>query len=148
MKVLIPLDGSRPSYDAMVAALRMLKGVSGARFTALNVRNAGMEDAPEDLVAATEADEEDEIFPTEAASRKCLDRAVELAKKEGARLETKIVAGNPSKAILEEARHHDLLVMHELSGSNLRDLVRFSTTEKLARKAPCSVLLVRTNPPR
>ncbi len=67
-----------------------------------------------------------------------------IAEKQGVEVGTKIVKGLYKEEILAEAEHHDVLAMHELRQSNWKDRLTGSSTERLSRNAPCSVLLIQT----
>ncbi len=147
MKVLFPTDGSVATEDAFDRFLSLFDGMhEGLDVTLFNVTDKGFEVADHPYVEETyDADERDEVFPTREASQRALDRCLEIAEKHGVETRMKIVKGTYRKAILEEAEDHDMLVMHELRRSNVRDFLGGSATEKLARRAPCSVLLVETD---
>lgn len=142
MKVLVPLDGSERSFVAMEKALAMLKPAKPT-VTLLCVQEEGLEHSSEDVVQVFDQDEDDEVFPNEASAERMLAVAAERAKEAaGLKVSTRTVAGGVRKAILAEAEGHDLLVMHRLDPSGLKDKLRASATEALARKSRCSVLLV------
>lgn len=143
MKALFPLDGSEASYRAFRRGLEMLKGHGSLRAVAFNVRQPGFDGASEDAVQRFDEDEHDEVFPTLASSERCLARAKEIAGELGLSIDTKSAVGVPYETILEESKGYDVIVIHALSKSNLRDLLRGSTSEKLVRNAPTSVLVVR-----
>ncbi len=142
MKALIPIDGSQQTYEAMDRALALLAGTPGLKVTLFNVTHEGFEDAPEHLVDEFEADEDDEIFPTESSSWSALTQAAARPSCKGLNVETKVVKGKVVSCILAECESHDVLVMHRLGKSNWKDRLTLSQTERLVRTAPCSVLLV------
>lgn len=144
MKALFPLDGSEVSYRALKRGLALLRGTPNLRAVALNVRQPGFEgEEGSGSFERFEKDDSDEVFPSAASSERCLARAREIAKEVGVALETKSVEGTPLDVILEEAKGFDVLVMHALTKSNFKEAIRGSQTEKLARLATASVLLVR-----
>jgi len=144
MRVLVPVDGSKATEVAVDRGLAMLAGLPGVKVTFLNVRQEGFQEpADAQYVAETfEADEDDEVFPSEASSGRALDRCIAIAKRHRVAAEPKVVVGRYRDVILEESAGFDLLLMHALGASNLRDALRGSGTEHLARHAPCAVLLV------
>jgi nucleotide-binding universal stress UspA family protein len=122
----------------MAKAVRMMPD---AQATVLVVRQ-DFDGAPEDVVRMFEADTEDEVFPTAASAREVFQ---EMRRRIGAiapKARYKVAKGNVRKEILAEAANHDLLVMHATSRGGV--LARGS--HRLARKAPCDVLLVRPTP--
>lgn len=144
MRALFPLDGSEASYQALDRGLALLKGTPRLDVTVFNVMQEGFESAgdPELIEETFEADEQDEVFPSEASSQRVLAKAIELARKHGIAVKAKGEIGRPVEEILKEAAFHDVLVMHALGPSSLRDAVKGSKSEHLVRHAPCSVLLV------
>lgn len=146
MRILFPTDGSTATEEAFAELLGLFDGLTaGLEITVFNVTDQGFEGADPQYVEETfEADERDEVFPSEAASQRAIDRCVGIADKHDVDVATKIVEGTYEDEILAEAEHHDVLAMHELRTSNWLDRFTFSSTESLTRKAPCSVLLVQT----
>ena len=142
LRVLVPLDGSQRSFDALRGALKVLAGKPGVRVTLFNVVNEGLEEAEDPRVEEFDLDEEDEVFPNEAASSRMLAKATSICKAERAESVERTVKGNVYESILAACREHDLLVMHVLDESQLKEKLRGSQTETLARKAKIPVLLV------
>lgn len=149
MRVLVPLDGSEASFEALERGLLLLKGTPGLDVTVFNVMQEGFESAgdPELIEETFEADEDDEVFPSEASSQRVLAKAIAVARKHGLAVKAKGEIGRPVEEILREAAYHDLLLLHALGPSDLKDKLKGSHTEHIARHAPCSVLLVRTGKP-
>lgn len=147
MRILFPTDGSTATEEAFERMLGLFDGMTdGLVITVFNVTDQGFEGAdPEYLEETYEGDERDEVFPSAAASRRAIQRCVKAAKKHGVEVSTKIVEGLYKEEILAEAEHHDVLAMHELRRSNWKDRLTGSSTEKLTRNAPCSVLLIQTD---
>jgi nucleotide-binding universal stress UspA family protein len=144
MRVLFPTDGSKATESAFDNLLELLgEAAEQAEITVFNVTDEGFEVADHEYVEETfEDDERDEVFPSEEASRRAVDRCVRIGKEHGVDVATKIVEGTYKDEILEEAGRHDVLAMHELRSSNWKDRLLGSATEKLTRNAQCSVLLV------
>ncbi|MGB0653371.1 MAG: universal stress protein [Thermoplasmatota archaeon] len=142
-RVLVPLDGSQETFTAMERGLGLLG--NDVDVTLLVVQDTGFEDAPEDVTQLFDDDEDDEIFPTEDSARRLLEDAAARCKAAGIghKPACKVARGrNVRKAILAEAEHHDVLLMHALGASGFKEKLRLSGTEHLARKATCHVLLV------
>ena len=142
-RVLVPLDGSERSFGALERALDLLRALPGLEVTLLNVMQEGFESAPEHVVEETDRDEKDELFPTEASSRRMLQRGAELCAKRGLAARLAVVRGKVADEIVRASGDHDVVVMHGLDRSGLREKLRFSQTERIARNARCSVLLVQ-----
>lgn len=147
MRILFPTDGSTATEEAFERMFGLFDGMTdGLAITVFNVTDKGFEGAdPEYLEETYEGDERDEVFPSEGASRRAVDRCVKIAEKQGVEVATKVVEGLYKEEILAEAEHHDVLAMHELRRSNWKDRLTGSSTEKLTRNAPCSVLLIQTD---
>lgn len=145
LKVLVPLDGSEASFGALAQAVQLLEGRPQVRFTIFNVVSPGLEGAPAEMVEEFDIDEEDEIFPTIDAANRMLDRAEELCRSHGAEAHRQVVTGRLETSILEACKSHDLLVMHQLERSQLKETMRGSKTERLARRAGIHVLLLKTD---
>jgi len=144
LRVLVPLDGSDVTFQALDRALAMLRGTPGLRLTLFNVVAEGFDDANEDMVERFDEDEDDEVFPTEEAGRRMLKEAEAICRRHDVQAVTQVVKGKVVQSILDACSGHDMLVMHSLGRSQLRSTLRGSQTEKLARQAGVSVLLVHT----
>lgn len=145
LKVLVPLDGSEASFRALTGALQILEGRGGLQLTLLNVVSQGMADAPDEIVEKYDEDEHDEVFPTVASAERMLERAEQICREHGVEAHHEIVTGGVIESILAACEKHDVLVMHQLERRQLKETMRGSQTEKLARRAGINVLLVRTD---
>jgi nucleotide-binding universal stress UspA family protein len=63
----------------------------------------------------------------------------------GARIETKVLEGTPFSEIVQAARneHVDLLIMGTRGLTGIKHILIGSTAEKVVRKAPCPVLVLK-----
>jgi nucleotide-binding universal stress UspA family protein len=138
MRILVPLDGSPRSFHAMTKGLELLKGAK-LDVTLFAVSQGGFHKAGSDRVDEFVADEEDEVFPTLESCERMLAKAEKMVK---GKVTKKVVAGKVHQLILEETAHHDVVLMHSLDASGLLEKIRLSGTERIARKAKCSVFLV------
>jgi nucleotide-binding universal stress UspA family protein len=147
MRVLFPTDGSEQTEAAFENFLRLMAAAKELDITVLCVQHKGFDGVESGSVGETfEKDERDEVFPSPESADRAIARCSAIADRHERRVRPKILKGNHRKLILEEAQDHDLLVMHELSRSNLKDALSGSATEHLARRAPCAVLLVPSKP--
>jgi nucleotide-binding universal stress UspA family protein len=135
LKVLFPLDGSEPAYAAMQKALAMMPM---AKATILVVMQ-DFKGASEDMVKQFEEDEDDEVFPTQDSAWQVFKEIRRRISAEVPQVSFKLAKGRADREILAEAAHHDLLVMHATSRGGLRA----RGSHRLARHAPCDVLLIR-----
>ena len=136
LRVLFPLDGSEQGYAGLDRALELLPA-SSIHATLLVVLQ-DFRGAPEDMVGMFEDDVDDEVFPTEDSGLLVLRQATKRLREKGVKMTLKLAKGKIAREILAEAGNHDLLVMHR--GTHHRF---FGGAMGLARKAPCSVLLVK-----
>jgi nucleotide-binding universal stress UspA family protein len=147
MRVLAPLDGSDAGYQALDRGLAMLEGAR-LELTLLHVRAI----APEIQAGAIAAigppslGLAPQLVVTEQESRDILARGIDIARRHGVRAMARGQEGGAQAVILDEAAHHDLLLMHHLGASRLGDALRGHAAERLAREAPCAVLLVGPAP--
>jgi nucleotide-binding universal stress UspA family protein len=145
LRVLIPLDGSGATYEAVERGLAKLAGVKDAQALFFIVIAKNVKNMPPDAREYLEEDEDDELFLTEEEAGAAIEKAQAIAKRvRFARSSGKIVEGQPYDAILKEARSHDVLVMHALDRDEYAEKMRGGVLEKLCRNAPCDVWLVRT----
>lgn len=143
VRVLVPLDGSARSLTAMQEGLAKLKG-GKPDVTLFVVVQDGFASAGADRIEAFEADENDEIFPTEASARPAFDEARQLLDQLGIKSNVKTVRGRVRDAIVAESAEHDILLMHALPQRRISNVIRMSNTLWLARNAKCPVLLAGT----
>lgn len=146
LRVLFPLDGSEATYRAVEAGLKKLAAVKDAQATFYIVLAKNVKNMPPDAREYLEEDEEDEIFLTDEEAARVIEKAQAIAKKlKFPKTSGKIIEGTPYEAILQEARSHDVLVMHGLDRDEFAEKMRGGMLEKLCRKAPCDVWLVHTS---
>lgn len=145
---LVPLDGSEQTENALRHAVALLAGMkTQATVRLLTVVDAGFEDIPAELREAIDLDEDDEVYENVIAANPALDRATDIVKSAGLGLERIVRKGKPYDVILDEAARVEMLIMHRLAKSELKEKLRGSMTERLTRNAPCHVLLVREDLP-
>ena len=137
-KVLVAFDGSAGSTRALEAASVMV-AEAGAALHALSVAEPG----PRFAATVGEVDEEREA--AEQHYRRLLEQARSVAAEHGVELDGRIVHGHAAQTIVEEARSggYDLLVMGHSGHSGVWGQFLGTTTDKVSRHAPCSVLIVR-----
>jgi nucleotide-binding universal stress UspA family protein len=136
-KILHGLDGSEGSFNALVEAISLAKKY-GAELHTVSV-----EEIPRYPGAIGEVIEE-----KAAANGKfgiVVNKAREMANKEGVTLHCHVIVGHEVKSILELSREKgfDLLVIGFMGHSALYDRVMGSTCQNLVRLASCSVLVVK-----
>jgi nucleotide-binding universal stress UspA family protein len=135
--IVVGLDGSPPSRQALVAALNLAG--PDTRLTVVSVE----EDLPHYVAMRGEFDENkraaDEFFARLGRE------AVALAGQYGRTIEHRILVGHAALALVEYAREHkaDLIVIGHSGHSGIWGTFLGTTADKIMRHAPCSVLVVR-----
>ncbi len=141
MKVLVPLDGSEVSHEAMCKGLELIQGCR-PEVTLFCIRAGGFDGADDDRKEMFEADPDDEIFASEEEAHAMLDAALESCSGLDVTAKKKVVVGSHPKIIQEESSQHDLLLMHRLSKESIKEKIRMSQAESIVRNAACAVMLV------
>lgn len=141
--VLVPLDGSDPSWAAFDHALDQY---AGARITVLNVVDpaegvyTGLEGGYYDGATFDRAVERGETLCEQAR-----DRLEERGEHAETVLETAVESGRPARTIVRYAEEHD--VDHVVLGSHGRKgvsrVLLGSVAETVARRVPVPVTIVR-----
>lgn len=141
--VLVPLDGSEPSWGALDHAIETY---AGDRISVLHVVDpsagsyAGAEGGYYDPVAFDRARERGENRCSEARER--LEAAGALGETE---FETAVEVGGTSRTILEYVDDHDVdhVVMGSHGRSGISRILIGSVAETVTRRAPVPVTIVR-----
>ncbi|MFU8868039.1 universal stress protein [Natronococcus sp.] len=141
-EILVPLDGSEQAEAALAYALETFPDASHTAVHALNLPF----DRPRSQVEGTylEAILEDR----ERRAEGILESATTLAEGRGATLETETASGAPAREIVEyaESNGYDQLVMGSHGRSLAARLFTGSVAERVARRSPRTVTLVRGAP--
>lgn len=140
-RILVPIDGSQPAYEAFEYAVRELPD---ATLVALTVSNpAEMSTGGTEMGMASYADEWMEIEEQRAKER--FERVGAIAEEHGVAAETETVVGRPARAIVEFAEDHDVdgIVMGSHGRDGVSRLLLGSVAESVIRRAPCPVTVVR-----
>lgn len=137
-KILVATDGSEYSMEAVRHAVALAKA-TGAKITFLYVVGT----LAESKRHAVAFDSLKKIFKEEGKS--ATEKAKEIAKKEGVAAEAKILEGIPFEVIVETAKEEnaDLIVMGTHGHTGINKVVLGSVTERVVRRAPCPVTVVR-----
>jgi nucleotide-binding universal stress UspA family protein len=137
-KILVGFDGSEGSRRALAQALR-LAAADGASIHVLSV----IEHLPRYAATVSEVEETREAEERHVA---LLQAEVQsAAESRGLAVESAVRTGHPAKAMVEYAQHggFDLLVLGHAGHSALWGQFLGTTSDKVIRHAPCSVLVVR-----
>ncbi|WP_456433022.1 universal stress protein [Thermosulfuriphilus sp.] len=135
--ILIPIDGSEPSLQALREGLEIAKS-QGAKATALYVVPKG-----EEFIEVFTLKSVKEAFYQEG--EKILDKARKIAEEMEIPLAVRIYEGRPPEKIVEAAKTLgcDLIVMGSHGHGMIGKLLVGSCTERVLAMAPCPVLVVK-----
>jgi nucleotide-binding universal stress UspA family protein len=136
-KILVANDGSAGGQKALSAAIEL------ARLVSAELHMVAVEELPRIAASIDEVAEE----KVEANHRfaPVVETAKALAQRAGVTIETHLIPGHVGEAIVRLINEHgfDLLVAGFMGHSQLYERIIGGTTDRLARLAPCSVLVVK-----
>ena len=142
-KILVPLDGSTLSEKALPIALSMARAYDGQLIL---IRS---EDFPSIILGMGELEASYWVVEAEEQMHRevgnyLTEKADEL-RRQGYHVETKQGRQMPAKAIIDAAAYEkvDLIVMSTHGRGGVARWALGSVTDRVARHAPCPVLLVR-----
>lgn len=138
-RILVPVDGSDNSHRALDAAL-FLSEKLGAKVTAIHV----MEDLPV-LHIQSEKLLRELLEAYKKENQLLLLKCSEIATKKGLTMDTKLLQGNPSSAILDfcEKEKHDIIVMGSRGMGKFKELVLGSVSSKVLHHSSCPIMIIR-----
>lgn len=148
-KILAPIDFSEISMEAMRGAMELAKDV-GAEVHLAHVVTPHNHYIP--LPLATNAEQSRELV-REAAMMEQAEEELRRIKKDefgdSAKVITLAAVGHPVQKLIDYAKENeiDLIVLATHGRSGAEHLLSGSVTEKIARTAPCSVLVFRRRKP-
>lgn len=136
-KILVGLDGSPNSFRALEEALKLAK-LNGSELHTISV-----EALP--YFSETVSEVEEEKTEDEGRFQGIIDKAKEIADRNGCRIENHIQSGHEEKVIVDFIGKYkiDLLIVGFVGRSALYDRIMGSTSLSLVRVAPCSVYVVK-----
>lgn len=138
-RILVPVDGSDNSHRALDAAL-FLSEKLGAKVTAIHV----MEDVPV-LHIESEKLLRELLEAYKKENQLILSKCSEIATEKGFTIDTKLLQGNPSSAILDfcEKEEQDIIVMGSRGRGKFKELVLGSVSSKVLHHSSCPVMIIR-----
>ena len=138
-KILVAFDGSAGSSRALEVAAVMAREYGLPTLHAVSVAE------PPPRFAATVGEVDEEREAAEEHYRQLHEQARRVAAEHGVALAGTIVHGHAARMIVEQARAGgcDLLVMGHSGHSGVWGQFLGTTTDRVSRHAPCSVLIVR-----
>lgn len=140
MKMLVPVDGSELSLDALARALDLVRSGLRAELVLANVQEPA---SLYELVTAPDPQTLDEV--TEGAGRHLLEPAVAAADAAGVSYTVAIGRGDPARVLIEIAEREgcDLVVMGAHGHGAVRSALMGSVSQELVRLSPVPVMLVK-----
>ena len=134
--ILVPTDGSEESMDALEEAIELAK-LTDATLDVLFVA-----DTAQDSVTVVGTDVIDAL---EREGEEIVGEVVERARESGVDVESEVVQGDPSRAIVDHAERigADVIVMGTHGRRGLSRMLLGSVTEAVIRTSPVPVLSVR-----
>jgi nucleotide-binding universal stress UspA family protein len=138
--MLVAVDGSEHSENAVRHALDMARRVGDARILLVNVQPPAMSGEVSNLVTAEEV-----IDQHTEAGRLVLAPAQAMIEQSGVAYETEIAIGRPAESIVDCANRRgcDAIVMGASSHGPVRSLVLGSVAAKVAHMAEVPVTVVK-----
>lgn len=140
--VLVPVDGSPQSEDALEHAFEQFPDADVTALTAVDPIAAGYAAAPGPDATGYPGEWAEQA---EERADAILDEVADLAADVGRTVDTVRVTDRPARAIVDYAEEHD--VAHIVVGSHGRTgvtrVLLGSVAENVVRRAPCPVTVVR-----
>ena len=137
--ILTPVDGSAPSEAAADHAIRLARDAD-ATLSVVSVVDV-------EALSAAKLDTEALLDGYEAEAERHVAAVADRARESGVDVETAVIRGAPSRAILDraEAVDADLVVMGSHGRRGLERYLLGSTTERVLRLSPAPVLVLRSD---
>ena len=145
MKILIPVDGSAASLEAVRQALRMVQDGLRASLVLANVQE------PATLYEMLLAHDPEVIDKVSAeAGLNLLEPARALVREAGVAHEIEVAAGDPAHTLIDILENFgcDMVVMGARGLGTLRSAMLGSVSHEVLHAAPVPVLIVKQPPPR
>jgi nucleotide-binding universal stress UspA family protein len=141
-QVLVPVDGSPQSKDALKHALRNFPNAEITALTVVDPISAGYAAAPGPDAMGYPGEW---IEQAEERADAILDEAAEMAAAESRQIETVRVTDRPPRGIVDYAEEHDVdqIVIGSHGRTGITRVLLGSVAETVVRRAPCPVTVVR-----
>ena len=140
MKILLPVDGSELSLDAVRFAIRMVRGGLRADAVLANVQE------PANLYELLVAHDPEVINKvSDEAGRHTLQSAMALLDAAGVQYECEVAKGDPAHTIIDIAERFacDMVVMGARGNSALRSAMMGSVSNEVLHASPVPVVIVK-----
>ena len=140
MKILLPVDGSELSLDAVRFAIRIVRGGLRADAVLANVQE------PANLYELLVAHDPEVINKvSDEAGRHTLQSAMALLDAAGIQYECEVAKGDPAHTIIDIAERFacDMVVMGARGNSALRSAMMGSVSNEVLHASPVPVVIVK-----
>ncbi|MDF2616127.1 MAG: UspA protein [Sedimentibacter sp.] len=156
MKILVPVDGSTSSINAVKKAIEVAKKMNGTIKLLTVVHIDGLQNylrykrqwSQVDGSAISESDPEEKKIEDKMKenSRRMLNAVVEKLDFSNINTEEEVLIGEPYEVILETARseNFDLIVMGNRGFSKIKRFFVGSVAQRVISDSPCPVLVMHT----
>ncbi len=136
-RIIIPTDGSEENEKIVKRGLSLAR-MLGTGVKVLFVLDTGSLSGlpPDEMITTLEGQ-------MESKASEIMDDIEERAKDKGIDFERSMQKGTPSDIIISESKEGDIIVMGHHTRSGLSRLITGSTAQKVIRKAPCPVMVIR-----
>lgn len=155
-KILVPVDGSNASINAVKKAIEIgkkynsnIKLISVVKSTEgrSKARNENMWSAVDGSIIIKSVELEKKLESTYMENAQILlDQIVTKLDFNGTNVEKEVLIGEPYEKILETAKngYYDLIVMGNRGFSKIKRFFVGSVTQKVISESPCPVLVIRS----
>lgn len=141
-EILVPMDGSEPSLEAVQMALRIVEVCPQCKVTLLYVIDKLVLNELVRFSAKSEAEVESEL---KEQGEKYLELAQKEAQRKGVGARCRVQKGDPFEEIVAAANslHADLIVMGHTGRRGTTRVLIGSVTQRVLDYAPCPVLVLK-----
>lgn len=141
-KILVPLDGSEHSINALEKAIQIAKKFDG-RITLIHAYSADLVSLPKEYALIETTPEMVEVSRYKGAN--ILADAQIKAKDQGVQVETLLRAGQAVETIIETSRNgnFDLIVIGARGLSPIKEILLGSVSHGVTTHAQCPILVVK-----
>jgi len=141
-EILVPMDGSEPSLQAVQMALRIVELSPACKMSVLYVVDKLVLNELVRFSARSEKEVEAEL---EEQGRRYLDLARKEAQRKGVAVQCQTQKGDPFEEIVAAANrlHADLIIMGHTGRRGTTRVLIGSVTQRVLDYAPCPVLVMK-----
>jgi len=141
-KILVPLDGSEHSINALEKAIQIAKKFDG-RITLIHAYSTDLVSLPKEYALTETTPEMVEVSRYNGAN--ILADAQIRARHQGVQVESLLKAGQAVDSIIETSRdgNFDLIVMGARGLSPMQEILLGSVSHGVTAHAPCPILVVK-----